>query len=72
MEKVKLTKSYVHNAAKHSRLEGLPIGRMFDRTADRHPDKEALIFPDDNVRITYGELRKKTDILASGLIALGF
>ncbi|XP_070560448.1 putative acyl-CoA synthetase YngI [Ptychodera flava] len=71
MQGLKLTKSYCYNA-NTVRLDGLPIGQIFDRTADKYPDREAFVFPDDNVRITYGELKKKIDKFASGLIALGF
>jgi 2,3-dihydroxybenzoate-AMP ligase/mycobactin salicyl-AMP ligase len=48
---------------------GLTLGDILDRTADVFPDKEALV--DDQVRLTYSELRNKVDHLAMGLMNLG-
>jgi len=48
---------------------GITFGDMLDKAADLYPDKEALI--DDRERLTYGQLRKKVDRLAIGLMNLG-
>lgn len=66
----KLTKSYVHGVSA-TPLIGETIGEMFDRTAARWPDGEALVVRHQNIRWTWGELRDRVDALAAGLIALG-
>lgn len=47
----------------------MTFGDILDRAADSSPEKEALV--DDNNRLTYAQLREKTDRLAISLIALG-
>jgi fatty-acyl-CoA synthase len=66
----KLTKSYVHGVSA-TPLIGETIGEMFDRTAARWPDGEALVVRHQNIRWTWAELRDRVDALAAGLIALG-
>lgn len=48
---------------------GLTIGDLLDKAADLYPRKEALVQGD--VRLTYGELRARTDKLAIRLVDLG-
>lgn len=45
------------------------IGDMFRLTAEKHPDRTALVF--ENGRITYGELNRRVNRLANALIGLG-
>jgi fatty-acyl-CoA synthase len=52
-------------------LIGETIGEMFDRTAARWPNGEALVVRHQNIRWTWAELRDRVDSLAAGLIALG-
>jgi fatty-acyl-CoA synthase len=47
------------------------IGSAFDRTVAAHPDREALVVPFQDIRLTYRELAERVDRLARGLIALG-
>ena len=47
------------------------IGVYFDRICEQHPDQDALIVRHQNVRWSYGELQKKVNELATGLLALG-
>jgi fatty-acyl-CoA synthase len=47
------------------------IGSSFDRTVAAHPDREALVVPFQGVRLTYGELSDRVDLLARGLIGVG-
>lgn len=63
--------SYVHGAS-DTPLFGETIGAAFDRVALAHGDREALIVCDQNVRLTYGELKQQVDALAASLLALGF
>ncbi|MGD0231913.1 MAG: AMP-binding protein [Syntrophorhabdales bacterium] len=48
---------------------GLTLGDILDRVADVFPTKEAVV--DDRVRITYAELRERTERLAAGLMRAG-
>ena len=65
-----LTQSYVHGVGA-TPLIGETIGRCFDRTASRFPDRDALVVRHQNVRWTWRELQKRVDDLAAGLGALG-
>src|SRR4030042_4338611 len=48
---------------------GITLGDMLDKASDLYPNKEALV--DDRGRLTYSQLREKTNRLAIGLIKLG-
>ena len=52
-------------------LLGLTIGDMFDRTATRYADNEALVSRHQNLRYTYRQLQREVDRAARALIALG-
>jgi fatty-acyl-CoA synthase len=47
------------------------IGAAFDRIVAAHSDREALIVPFQDVRLSYGQLGEQVDRVARGLIALG-
>ena len=53
------------------RLIGQTIGHNLRDTARRFPDRDALIVPYQNVRLTYGEFDSKVDALARSLLAIG-
>jgi 2,3-dihydroxybenzoate-AMP ligase len=60
------------DAEKYKRLgwwAGLTYGDILDRAADIYPDKEALV--DEQTRLTYEQVRQKTNRLAIGFIELG-
>lgn len=63
-------KSYLSGASDIPLL-GLTIGDAFDRTAERYPDREAVVFLEQGVRCTYSQLREKVDVCARALLALG-
>ena len=46
------------------------IGRAFDQTVARFPEREALVVPFQNVRLTWRQLGVRVDALAQGLLAL--
>ena len=46
------------------------IGRALARTVARFPDREALVVPYQNVRLTWRQLGERVDALAQGLLAL--
>ena len=62
--------SYVHGASDKP-LIGQTIGRFFDEACERHAGREALVVAHQGVRLTYGELRRRVDALACGLMRLG-
>jgi len=62
--------SYVHGASE-SPLIGASIGNVFDNTAARWPDRDALVVPYQNIRWSYAELKQRVDAVAAGFIAMG-
>jgi fatty-acyl-CoA synthase len=52
-------------------VDGLTIGQVLAETARRHPDREALVFPQLNSRWTWRQLAADVDRAARGLLALG-
>ena len=66
----KLTQSYAHGASDVP-LIGETIGVQFDKAAERWSGRDALIVRHQNIRWSYGELKRKVDDLAAGLLALG-
>ena len=46
------------------------LGQLLDSTILKHPDKDAIVFPDLNYRITYKQFKDLTDEIAKGLLAL--
>jgi fatty-acyl-CoA synthase len=62
--------SYVHGASAKP-LIGATIGQFFDAACERHRDREALVVRHQDLRLTYGELRRRVDVLACGLMRLG-
>mgnify|MGYP003138478286 CR=1 FL=1 len=52
-------------------LIGMTIGDMFDRTAERFPDNDALIALHQNIRWTYREFQQKVNQCARALFAIG-
>jgi 2,3-dihydroxybenzoate-AMP ligase len=60
------------DAEKYNRLRwwlGITWGDMFDKATDLYPSKVGLV--DDTTRLTYKQLREKTDRAAIGLMELG-
>ena len=53
------------------RAAGATIAEAFRITAEDYPDRVAVRTKDDEVSITWGELRERVDALAGGLAALG-
>jgi fatty-acyl-CoA synthase len=66
----RLTQSYAHGISS-TPLIGDTIGVHFDKSAERWPDRPALIVRQQNVRWTYRELKERVDAFAAGLLALG-
>ena len=66
----KLTQSYVHGAS-IVRLIGETLGAHFDRAVARWRDELALVVRHQQVRWSYGELGRRVEDFAAGLLALG-
>lgn len=62
--------SYDHGVS-DKKLIGETIGVFFDRTVEAHRDREALVVRHQNVRWSWGELGRRVDDLAAGLLTLG-
>ncbi|MBT4518600.1 MAG: AMP-binding protein [Halieaceae bacterium] len=65
-----LTSSLSHGPGDQALLRQT-IGECFDQTADRYPDREALVVKHQAIRWTYAQYRKQIDKLATGLLTLG-
>src|SRR6478672_8669629 len=52
-------------------LQARSIAEAFRITAEDFPDRVAVRTKDDEISITWGELRERVDALAGGLAALG-
>src|SRR4029077_5482225 len=61
--------SYVHGASEVP-LIGETIGRFFDDACAQWASRPALIVRHQNVRLSYGELRREADKLAAALLTL--
>lgn len=62
--------SYDHGVS-DKKLIGETIGAFFDRTVETYRDREALVVRHQNVRWSWGELGRRVDDLAAGLLTLG-
>ncbi len=62
--------SYVSGASsKPLRYE--TIGRALSHAADRYPDREALVFCAQNIRMSFAELNRQAEEIAAGFLAMG-
>jgi fatty-acyl-CoA synthase len=52
-------------------VDGLSFGQVLDRTAERHPDRDALVFPGTGYRKSYARFRDEVRAVARSLLALG-
>ncbi|XP_071329232.1 medium-chain acyl-CoA ligase ACSF2, mitochondrial-like [Trachinotus anak] len=68
--KPSLTSSYVHGTSSISLLP-LTVGQSLDTTVERWPDREAVVFLEDDIRKTFAQFQQDVDKVAAGLLALG-
>ena len=52
-------------------LRNITLGALLDEAVTRHPDNEALVYVDRDLRMTYRQFGEVVDKLAKGLMALG-
>ncbi len=72
MDRVEFPRHREAEAEKYTKYRwwlGMTLGDVLNKTADVFPEKEAVV--DDRGRLTYAELRKRVDRLATGLVKLG-
>ncbi|KAM5273137.1 medium-chain acyl-CoA ligase ACSF2, mitochondrial isoform 2-T2 [Ctenodactylus gundi] len=62
--------SYVQGRTKFPLLNET-VGQCLDATAQRVPDREALVVLHENIRITFAQLKEEVDKAASGLLSIG-
>uniref|UniRef100_A0A3P8VPD2 Medium-chain acyl-CoA ligase ACSF2, mitochondrial n=1 Tax=Cynoglossus semilaevis TaxID=244447 RepID=A0A3P8VPD2_CYNSE len=65
-----LTTSFVHGTSSVSLLP-LTVGQCLDRTVERLPDHEAVVFREQGIRKTFAQLQQDVEQAAAGLLALG-
>nr|XP_029485144.1 acyl-CoA synthetase family member 2, mitochondrial isoform X2 [Oncorhynchus nerka] len=65
-----LTTSYAHGTSSKSLLFST-VGGSLQASAERFPDREAVVFLQDGVRKTFSQLQQDVDQAAAGLLALG-
>lgn len=66
-----IQKSYYHTGGSESLL-GLTIPEHFADIVEKFPHNEAIVSVPQDRRLTYAQLSKTVDIIAKGLIGLGF
>ena len=49
----------------------LTVGQLLEKQAAAHPDHEAFVYPDKDLRKTYAEFNDMTNEVAKGLMSLG-
>ena len=54
--------SYAHGASR-VQLLGYTINEALDRAVEKHPSREAFVFPKANVRFTFGQFAQQVGIL---------
>jgi len=52
-------------------VDGLSFGQVLDRTAERHADRDALVFPETGYRTSYARFREDVRATARSLLAHG-
>lgn len=60
-----LTTSYVHGTSSHSLLHQT-VGQSLDYTAQRWPDREAVVFLEDGIRKTFSQFQQDVCVWLSG------
>lgn len=54
-----------------SELLNVTIGDLFDQTVEKFPDKDALVYVDRDLRLSYRQLQDKVNEVARALMGLG-
>ncbi len=70
LKTTKLTLSYAHMGGDEP-LVGLPLYTFLRQEAEKWPNREAVVFIEQGVRLTYAEFFDEVDKVAAGLLKLG-
>ncbi|PNI58470.1 ACSF2 isoform 23, partial [Pan troglodytes] len=62
--------SYVQGCTK-KHLNSKTVGQCLETTAQRVPEREALVVLHEDVRLTFAQLKEEVDKAASGLLSIG-
>ncbi|GAB5580906.1 medium-chain acyl-CoA ligase ACSF2 [Prionailurus iriomotensis] len=62
--------SYIQGLTRQ-RLINKTVGQCLEAIARRVPDREALVVPQENIRLTFAQLKEEVDKAASGLLSIG-
>ncbi|XP_021560206.1 medium-chain acyl-CoA ligase ACSF2, mitochondrial isoform X2 [Neomonachus schauinslandi] len=62
--------SYVQGLTKRGLIHET-VGQCLEATAKRVPDREALVVPQESIRLTFAQLKEEVDKAASGLLSIG-
>ncbi|KAF2897795.1 hypothetical protein ILUMI_08382 [Ignelater luminosus] len=62
--------SYIHHIGKEP-LRSLTLGKVYENTANKYPEREAIISLEQRKRLNYQEFLEQADKLAAGLLAIG-
>uniref|UniRef100_A0A2K5E6P9 Medium-chain acyl-CoA ligase ACSF2, mitochondrial n=2 Tax=Aotus nancymaae TaxID=37293 RepID=A0A2K5E6P9_AOTNA len=62
--------SYIQGYSKNH-LISKTVGQCLEATAQRVPEREALVVLHENVRLTFAQLKEEVDKAASGLLSIG-
>ncbi|XP_045344389.1 medium-chain acyl-CoA ligase ACSF2, mitochondrial [Leopardus geoffroyi] len=62
--------SYIQGLTRQ-RLINKTVGQCLEAVAQRVPDREALVVPQENIRLTFAQLKEEVDKAASGLLSIG-
>ncbi|XP_076855650.1 medium-chain acyl-CoA ligase ACSF2, mitochondrial [Brachyhypopomus gauderio] len=65
-----LTTSYAHGVSSYSLLP-LTMGQALLASVERCPDREAVVFSQNDIRKTFAQFQHDVDQVAAGLLALG-
>uniref|UniRef100_A0A4W4F107 Medium-chain acyl-CoA ligase ACSF2, mitochondrial n=1 Tax=Electrophorus electricus TaxID=8005 RepID=A0A4W4F107_ELEEL len=65
-----LTTSYANGVSSYS-LQCLTVGQSLLASVERFPDREAVVFPQNDIRKTFAQFQHDVDQVAAGLLALG-
>ena len=69
--KFNLTQSYYSSESKYP-LSYETIGKALEKASDKYGDRDAHVFLESGERVTFAQLKKKSEDIASGLLGLGF
>ncbi|XP_060059686.1 medium-chain acyl-CoA ligase ACSF2, mitochondrial isoform X2 [Erinaceus europaeus] len=62
--------SYIQGPTR-CRLVNKTVGQCLEATAQRVPDREALVVPQENIRLTFSQLKEEVDKAAAGFLRIG-